>query len=192
MTRTADRTPDELSSSDAKPHGSESSDTAQLRLQTAALSASAESSSLQLELSVNEEEAILTNTEEQAKEIETLIATLEDLRQASRRRIEESSLLGDILRLESELEEEEARRLELERARDLAWQTYRALARKADEVNVAAETVGSEVKFAMPAIKPSSPVAPRKVMNTALGLMLGLVIGVLGAFGLEYFEVNGE
>lgn len=163
-----------------------------LRLQTAALSDSAETS-FQLELTFDEDAAILASPGEQCRDIEALIVVLENLREESSRAIKDSSLLGDILGLQKELEEEKAREGELLWARDQAWQTYRALARKADEVNVAAQAVGSEVKFAMPAIEPIYAVAPRKVMNTAVGFALGMVIGILGAFGMEYLEdKNGE
>jgi len=162
-----------------------------VQLQTIAMSeATGKPSQLQLTLDVEAE--VLGQTSELRGDIEVLIAALESQRDESYSAINESGLLDDILRLEQDLEKEVAREKELKRARDLAWDTYQALARKMDEANVAAQTMGSEVKFAMPAIEPRNPVAPRKMMNTAIAGMLGLMIGLLGVFGMEYFGEPGK
>jgi len=141
----------------------------------------------QLQLTFDVDAELFGQTTELRGDIEVLIAALESQRDESYRAINDSSLLADILRLEQDLEEEESREKELKRARDLAWDTYKAMARKLDEANVAAQTMGSEVKFAMPAIEPRNPVGPRKMMNTAIAGMLGLMIGLFGVFAMEYF-----
>ena len=157
-----------------------------VQLQTIAMSGTTGNPS-QLQLTLDVDAGILGQTGELRGDIDVLIAALESQRDESYSAINESGLLDDILRLEQELEKEEAREKELKRARDLGWDTYKALARKMDEANVAAQTMGSEVKFAMQAIEPRNPVAPRKMMNTAIAGMLGVMIGLLGVFGMEYF-----
>ena len=139
-----------------------------------------------VQLDLAEGGALLADASDQRGDIEALLSLLEEQRDESHRIVEDPSLLDDILRLEAALEEELARKKELTRARDLAWDTYKALARKASEADVAEQTIGTEVKFAVPAIEPRSPVAPRKMLNTVVAAALGLVIGVLGAFGVEY------
>jgi uncharacterized protein involved in exopolysaccharide biosynthesis len=103
-----------------------------------------------------------------------------------------NKLQGEINRLKGELEQERAREQELERARNLAWETYTTLARKVAEVGMAAEAQDTEVRFAVPAVVPREPVAPRKTMNVAIAAVIGLVVGVLGAFGVEYFGRKPE
>jgi uncharacterized protein involved in exopolysaccharide biosynthesis len=46
----------------------------------------------------------------------------------------------------------------------------------------------TEVRFAVPAVEPKKPVAPKKKLNIAIAGMLGLMVGVFGAFLVEYFE----
>ena len=162
-----------------------------VQLQTIAMSEATAKPS-QLQITLNVDAGILEQTSELRGDIAVLIAALENQRGESYSAINESGLLDDILRLEQDLEKEDARQKELKRARDLAWDTYKAMARKMDEANVAAQTMGSEVKFAMQAIEPRNPIAPRKMMNTAIAGMLGLMIGFLGVFAMEYFGEPGK
>lgn len=88
--------------------------------------------------------------------------------------------------LRAELEKEEAQQRELTRARDLAWGSYSTLADKAVEVEITIDVGGSQVRFAAPAVPPLSPSWPRKKPSIALATVVGLMIGVGGAFGVEY------
>lgn len=88
--------------------------------------------------------------------------------------------------LRADLEKEEAEQRELTRARDLAWDTYSTLADKATEVEIAADVGGSQVRFAAPAVPPLSPAGPKEKQSIALAAAVGLMIGVAGAFGVEY------
>lgn len=88
--------------------------------------------------------------------------------------------------LRAELEKEEAQQRELTRARDLAWGSYSTLADKAVEVEIAAGVGGTQVRFAAPAVPPLSPTSPKKKQGIALAAVVGLMIGVGGAFGVEY------
>lgn len=88
--------------------------------------------------------------------------------------------------LRAKLEQEEAQQRELTRARDLAWNTYSTLADKAVEVEIATGMGGSQVRFAAPAVPPLSPVPPKKTQSIPLAAAVGLMIGVGGAFGVEY------
>ena len=156
-----------------------------VQLQTSALTGAAQAP-FELRFSLDEGDQILLNTEAQGKDIETLIGILEDWRDDAYANVRDSSLLQDILQLEEELEREQARERELLQSRDLAWETHTALARKADEVDVAVQTAGSEVKLAVPAIVPHDAVSPRKGVNTVVAGALGFIIGVFGALVMEY------
>jgi hypothetical protein len=76
--------------------------------------------------------------------------------------------------------------------RDLTWQAYNNLLSKEQELKIASASEGTEVRFASPALPPREPVSPRKMVNTAVGLALGLMLGVFGAFLLDYVEVESN
>lgn len=98
------------------------------------------------------------------------------------------SLTEEMIALQSQLEAERARQRELTEARDLAWETYQTLARKLSETEVAMQVPGSEVRFAVPALEPERPMARGRSMNTAVAAMLGLMVGVFGAFVVEWWR----
>ena len=106
--------------------------------------------------------------------------------------VENQILLKRLDQLEAKLEAETARRQDLERRRDLAWETYATLAKKEAEVIVAAQSGGTEVRLASRAVPPSSSSAPRKSLNVAVGGALGLVLGAFGAFAIEWWQDNGR
>jgi polysaccharide biosynthesis transport protein len=51
-------------------------------------------------------------------------------------------------------------------------------------------TVGSVVRVVEPAAAPSSPISPRTMLNTALALFLGLLVGAGLIVGLSYIDDN--
>lgn len=102
------------------------------------------------------------------------------------------ALNAEILALQAQLEAERARNRELQHARDLAWDTYQTLARKQAEEEVASGVTGTEVRVAAEAVAPREPVGPRKMVNTAIAGALGLMLGVFGAFAVEWWKSYGE
>jgi len=94
----------------------------------------------------------------------------------------------EIQSLQAQLEAENAHRQDLERQRDLAWDTYVQLAKKTAEVEVAVESGGTEVRVASLALPPAKPVSSRKLLNTALAGMVGLMLGVFAAFAAEWWR----
>jgi len=57
-----------------------------------------------------------------------------------------------------------------------------------DEARIAAQDESGEVRLASYAAVPSRPVGPRKLLNTAVAGVLGLFVGVFGAFAVEYWR----
>jgi non-specific protein-tyrosine kinase len=99
-----------------------------------------------------------------------------------------NQLQKEVDQLQAKLESVSAQKQELTRARDLAYETYKSLARKVAEVDVAAQSKSTEVKFAVPAVAPRAPVAPRKKMNTLLAGVVGLMLTIGVAFVAEYMD----
>lgn len=176
----------------------------------------ASSASLPVQLQISLKEGVGGTAGQQAEDVNALIAVLEARRDETQAHIDSlsSQLLAsteyelaasaddpinrliaqysqEVLELQEQLEREEAQRRELTQARDLAWETYQTLARKEAEIGVASQVTDTEVRFAVTAIEPKEPVAPKKKLNIAIAGMLGLMVGVFGAFFIEFLE-NGE
>ncbi len=146
---------------------------------------------VQLQLAFDEMAALESSAEEQAQNLAALLSILEARREEVQSLINEMTLQQEILQLQEQLERERARKQELTSTRDLAWETYDTLARKEAEIGVASQVTDTEVRFAVTAIEPKEPVAPKKKLNIAIAGMLGLMVGVFGAFFIEFLE-NGE
>jgi polysaccharide biosynthesis transport protein len=83
----------------------------------------------------------------------------------------------------------------LTRSRDLARDTYMTLARKLEEARISSQEANGALHVGSQAAIPERPVGPRRLFNTAVaGLAAGLV-GIIGAFVIEYWrskETMGE
>jgi succinoglycan biosynthesis transport protein ExoP len=147
---------------------------------------------VQLQLSLDERAGLEASAEEQVQDLDALLSILEARREEVQALIVEGTLQQEILQLQEQLEWEQARKQELTSARDLAWETYDTLARKEAEVGVASQVTDTEVRFAVPAVEPKKPVGPKKKLNIAIAGVLGLMVGVFGAFFIEFLEGGGE
>jgi len=136
-----------------------------------------------------------TSSQDAAKwqhELDALLSTLTSRRQALNQTVQSTDWEQQLLTLQSDLEHQQARQKELTDSRDLAWDTYSSLRRKYAEVKVATEAPDLQVSIAMHADAPEKPVSPRKALNVALAGALGLMVGVFGAFFLEFLEGEEE
>ena len=124
-------------------------------------------------------------------DIDAWVSTLET-RSGSTPEQSIKELRVEILQLQSELELETAKQRELERLRNRARESYESLDNKAAQIEVAIQLKDAVVRVADVASVPQSPTAPRRVTNIGIALVLGLVVGVFGAFGAEYFKTTGE
>ncbi len=124
-------------------------------------------------------------------DMDALISTLE-ARSGNTRGQSISELRQEILQLSGELEQEEAKQRELESSRDIAWETCTTLNKKAAEVKLATLVKDAVVRVAVVAAVPESPIEPHRVLNIGIALILGLVVGIFGAFGVEYFQKTGK
>jgi uncharacterized protein involved in exopolysaccharide biosynthesis len=142
----------------------------------------------ELQLSLEQATGSEVGREEQAEELDTLIAVLQARRDEVQALIDEGSLQREVLLLQEQLEQEEARQWNLDEARNLARETYQTLARKEDEARIATGVRDTEVRFAVPAVEPREPVSPKKRLNVAVAGALGLMVGVFGVFFIEFME----
>lgn len=90
-----------------------------------------------------------------------------------------TALNADILQLRADLTAQAAQQQELVQARDLAWETYQALAKKETEVAIAAESTGTEVRLAS---RSAVPVEPAGISPLLLAFMAAVIGGMLAVF----------
>lgn len=90
-----------------------------------------------------------------------------------------------ILTLQQQLQMASAEKDRLTRARDVSRQTAMTLAQKVEETRIAVQSNKGEVQLASHAAIPDLPIGSRKLVNTVLGGLAGLVIGVIAAFLVE-------
>ncbi len=128
------------------------------------------------------------------KSLPEQIAFLDDLVRVLERKSAEidarlAELEPQILALQQELQQVRTEEDRLIRARDVARETYMTLARKVEEARIAAEDASTgEVRLASQAAPPEKPTSPRKLLNTAVAGVLGLMLAVFGAFGVEWWR----
>lgn len=120
------------------------------------------------------------------QQLDLLITTLEGRERLLESQIADPSLQQQVMSLQKDLEQQNAKKQELTSARDLAWSTYKTLASKMQEVQLAQQSSGTIVRVAGSATAPGQPVAPKKTMNTLIAALVGLVISVFLVFTVEF------
>ncbi len=103
-----------------------------------------------------------------------------------------SAMTEELTALQLQLEQERAQLWQLTSARDAARQAYLALVNKSYEVQVESAVSITEVQVAFAPLPPSTPSAPSTMINTAIGAMAGLLIGVIFALGQAYLGQEVE
>ena len=120
-------------------------------------------------------------------DVDALISTLE-VRSGGTQGQSITELRQEINQVKAQLERENAKERDLRNSRDITWKAYSSLTSRVVEAQVAAQAQATRIRVAELAIVPESPVAPRIVTNISIALVLGLVVAVFGAFGVEYFK----
>jgi uncharacterized protein involved in exopolysaccharide biosynthesis len=115
---------------------------------------------------------------EQLHNLDVLIASLEDRRKSIQSE-SVASLLRELNTLHAQLQQEQAQRLELSRARDLAQSAYTTLLNKSVEISIVSQTKGTVLRLAVPAVAPRDPSSMNKILITLLASLVGLGLGVV-------------
>lgn len=142
---------------------------------------------VQLQVALDTLPGLNASTAEQLHDIDALISNLES-RSGGQQGQTVEELRQDILQLKRELEQQSAREREIKSSRDIAWQTYTTLANKVAEVEVASQAQDVVTRFAVAAVVPERSIPSHRVTNIGIALVLGLIIGIFGAFGVDYFK----
>jgi uncharacterized protein involved in exopolysaccharide biosynthesis len=105
----------------------------------------------------------------------------------------EETLLGNVNRLRTEaqeLNEKEIQYLNLQRDSDSNQQLYEAVLKRLKETGVTGGLETNNVSVIEDAAVPRSPVRPRKTVNLAISVLVGLLVGVGVALAIEYFDTT--
>ncbi|MEW5958063.1 MAG: Wzz/FepE/Etk N-terminal domain-containing protein [Chloroflexota bacterium] len=107
--------------------------------------------------------------------------------------VELGNLNAEILTLQAELAGKREKLEQLMRDRDVKAEAYAVISRKVQEAQIDASSEGSstgKVQIASRAAAPTSPISAGRVRNTAVAGVLGLMIGVFGAFAWEWWRTS--
>jgi len=145
------------------------------------------SAPVQLHVNVNSVESRSNKT------IGEMIAILDDIARALEAKSAEigqrlEDLQPQILSLQKQLQEIYTESDRIIRQRDLAKETYTALARKVQETRIAVQGTRPTAHLGSRAAVPEEPASPRKLRNTAVAGTLGLMLSIMGAFGVEWWR----
>jgi uncharacterized protein involved in exopolysaccharide biosynthesis len=88
--------------------------------------------------------------------------------------------------LTTEMEQAKGRLKEVTAQRDLAWETYNNVLRKEVELALAVATAGAELRLGTLAVV--SPEARGLAKSVATAALAGLMLGIFGAFALEFWQ----
>lgn len=101
-----------------------------------------------------------------------------------------AALQADVHTLQTELAEKYRQLAALVRERQLAEESYIIFALKEKEMETRTEVQDSWLQLVSPAFLPQEPVAPQVPLNTAMGGVLGGLLGVLAALLLGWRSEN--
>lgn len=102
------------------------------------------------------------------------------------------NLTSGVSELKAQLESQQAKKRELQQARDLTWENYTTIQRKLAEVQLSNKITDTQMRMAAGAAVPDKPVSPKRLLNTAVAGALGLMLSVFAVFAWEYWQSNPE
>lgn len=103
-------------------------------------------------------------------------------------------LQREIEKLQVELQEKKHQERLIEQKVNMAQKTYEAFYKKYEELRITESSKIGEATITVisKAFPTTQPVAPRKLLNVAVGTILGLMMGIFVAFFKEYWIATGE
>lgn len=104
---------------------------------------------------------------------------------------ESEPVRANIAALQAELAAKQEQYEQLIRQRDVMAETYATLSRKVQEAELDISNSG-QVKIASQAAVPTAPVSSRRTLNTAVAGALGLMLGIFGAFAVEWWRKDQD
>ena len=100
------------------------------------------------------------------------------------------ALEPQILTLQQQLQQIKAEKDRLTRMRDVARQTSQTLAQKVEETRIAMQSNKGEVQLASRGVAPEEPLSSRKLVFTVFGGGVGLILGIVCAFIVDWRRIS--
>ncbi len=125
-------------------------------------------------------------TQEALRLLEEMEVTLKEQRQDLQE--EEKRLSEEIRQLQKEIELAEAQMREVQSERERAWDVYQDLRQQRLHLFSLRETGWQVASLVVEASPPHAPISPRPVVNTAVGFVVGLMVGFLWIFVPKLWE----
>jgi len=79
---------------------------------------------------------------------------------------------------------------ELTREVDSSQQTFEMLSKAYENARLAQTEADQDIKIGAYAVPPEKPVSPRPLLNTAIALVVGLMLSTMLAFVVEYVQTS--
>jgi capsular polysaccharide biosynthesis protein len=117
--------------------------------------------------------------------LDRLQAVLEARRREAQAVIDSPTIQAEIEGLRQQIEAEAARDRQLVTARDVASDAYQLFTRKVTELDLNGQPLGDRLTLAAPAVPPDRPIRPNRWQSLVVAGLLGLVLGVGVAVGME-------
>jgi uncharacterized protein involved in exopolysaccharide biosynthesis len=125
------------------------------------------------------------------EEIQTIVRAVQaDYKLAKSREETLFNTVNQMRREGQELNEKEIHYLALQREAETNQQLYDSVAKRLKETGVTGGLETNNIRLVEAASAPASPVRPRTVWNVGLGIVVGLVLGVAVAVGLELLDTT--
>jgi polysaccharide biosynthesis transport protein len=123
--------------------------------------------------------------QQQLDQLDAVIAALTSRQQALGVSID--SVTNQVETLQTQLNEKQVMLTDVTVARDAVKARYDATIAQLRSSQLASTVRQDPARALTLAVPPESPVSPKKTQNVAIAAVVGLMAGVLGAFGVEYF-----
>lgn len=162
-----------------------------LALQTRAFNAFEPQVEMPVQLQVTSPDMLSDQTlSQQISMLDDLIVTLEGRREDVTQQLAE--LDPEILDLQQELESARTELARLQRAKDVANETYLTLSRKVEESKITTADQDGQMLLASRAAIPGGPVGPRTMLNAAIAAVAAGMLSVLAVFVLEWWKQDED
>ncbi|MDI3542788.1 MAG: hypothetical protein PWP57_391 [Candidatus Atribacteria bacterium] len=125
---------------------------------------------------------------EQAINLETQLSGIEARKKSMQETARE--VQTELKNLEGTLLEKMVERDQIQGEYDSTLEIYNSFVRKYRENQVysMSEEVNAGVRIVSPALPPQVPISPRKMLNIAIAGVLGIFVGIIAAFVVEYWK----
>jgi uncharacterized protein involved in exopolysaccharide biosynthesis len=133
-----------------------------------------------------------TEINNKVAELEVILADIMSRKAAISENIRKTQ--AELENLQALLAERQTEYNRLQQQYTIAQDTYNTFLQKYQEARITTSSkIGdANIMVVSPAIVPEKPVAPKKALNVAVAMVLGLMVGVFVVFFMDYWQKSGQ